>query len=264
MRRCVSLFAGSLLVLSTNQLAVGSTPGRETVLVTRLSGDGFSVEVTLTGVRVRASSLDGHGLYEGVDLIVANREVTADNAEELSEYGSHVLRYDGSAETDHEFALAEGEFRRSLLVISYNIGNQGGLETVREFVIPTACLKAGFREDSPPAPPQPSKLRECAALSSAHREFERLTGISEQRLYADFSSESWFYGSVDDPANGGRLTADEKERARRIVGGKPFFLHRFSPVKFRSDPVEIVVSEDGRSILGCLKNPFPPRRQPRK
>lgn len=105
----------------------------------------------------------------------------------------------------------------------------------------------------------PSKQAEADSVDAAHRELERLTGLTTQKQYDQFVCEVWFYESVDDSANFAGLKDEEKKALRKLVGDRAFFLHRFTPKKTSSPLFEVVVGDDGRSILSSQEKKPKPR-----
>ena len=92
----------------------------------------------------------------------------------------------------------------------------------------------------------PSKQAEADSVDAAHRELERLTGLTTQKQYDQFVCEVWFYESVDDSANFAGLKDEEKKALRKLVGDRAFFLHRFTPKKTSSPLFEVVEAEAPR------------------
>ena len=101
----------------------------------------------------------------------------------------------------------------------------------------------------------PSKQAESDSLEVAHRELQRLTGLDEKAQYERLVCEFWFYESVDDPTNFARLNEDEKKALKKIVGGRPYFLHRYTPKKKGAEVFEVLIGEDGKTVLGVQKKP---------
>ncbi len=101
----------------------------------------------------------------------------------------------------------------------------------------------------------PSKQAESDSLEVAHRELKRMTGLDTKAQYERFECEFWFYGSVDDPTNFARLKEEEKKELKKIVGSRPFFLHRYTPKKKGSEVLEVFIGDDGKTVIGAQKKP---------
>ena len=99
----------------------------------------------------------------------------------------------------------------------------------------------------------PSKEAESDSLIVAHRELQRITGLDMKAQYDYFTCELWFYESIDDAANLGRLKDQEKEEMKRLVGNLPFFLHRYTSKTKRSEVFEVVIGNDGKTVISIKK-----------
>jgi len=101
----------------------------------------------------------------------------------------------------------------------------------------------------------PSKQAESDSIRTAHREFERRTGLTERQQYDSYRCEVWFYDSLGDRSNFGKLTEADRKDLKATVGGGPFFLHRFTPKKAGGRVHEVFVSKDGTAVLGARAKP---------
>jgi len=100
----------------------------------------------------------------------------------------------------------------------------------------------------------PSKQAESDSVEIAHRELQRMTGLNTKEQYDRFSCEFWFYESFDDPTNFARLKEEEKNELKKLVGSRSFFLHRYTS-KNRSEVFEVIIGDDGKTVLGAQKRP---------
>jgi len=170
MKACHILLAA--LIVACIGSAFPRAPERETVVVntTKTSDSGFSIQQVDDGVKVFASSLDGNGLYEGAWLQVMKNEVTGENAEEALDDHEHEVRSEEAEGSEYVFKLTDEEMKCSLIVISYNIGKKGGVETVRQYLFPTSLFLKKRADKSPEATPgsvTPAASAPAAPLPSA-------------------------------------------------------------------------------------------------
>lgn len=100
------------------------------------------------------------------------------------------------------------------------------------------------------ASPAPSKEAAADSIRTAHDAMVRISGLSERQQYDQFVCEFWFYESLSDKSNFGKLTDDDRKELRKIVGKQSFFLHRFTPKAEGGTVYEIFITEDGAKVLG--------------
>ncbi len=130
------------LVIASVESASARQIARETVVInkTTTSDTGFSIQWVADGIKVAASSLDGNGLYEGIYLKGMKDEVTPENAEVALDDLDHEVRSEDTDESEHVFRLSYEEMRCALVVITYNVGNKGGVETRRQYIFPVSLF----------------------------------------------------------------------------------------------------------------------------
>lgn len=101
----------------------------------------------------------------------------------------------------------------------------------------------------------PSKQADSDSNNAAHKEMERLTGLSEQQQFDRFVCQSWYYTSLSDKSNFAELNEQDREEIRKVVGDRAFFLHRFTPKQKGGSIYEIFVSKDGMTVYGTRTKP---------
>jgi len=104
----------------------------------------------------------------------------------------------------------------------------------------------------------PSKQEESDSVALAHKKLERLVGLNERQQYDRYVCEFWFYESIADPSDFARLSEEAKKELKKLVGGRAFFLHRFTPKEKTGLLYEVLVSADGQTVIGTQKKLIQP------
>ena len=101
----------------------------------------------------------------------------------------------------------------------------------------------------------PSKSAESESIKTAHTEAEKMTGLSYEGVHRKHHCEVFFYSSLEDRNDFGKLKEFDRTELRHHLGDSSFFLHRFTPKDPKKPGFEIFVSGDGTKIL--WKRAFP-------
>src|SRR5690606_15299935 len=99
-----------VLVIATLECkATQEIPREDPTTVESLEEHGFTIKWARGGVRVRATSLDGHGVFEGSELIVTKRKVRWSDADAAASRSTDIVRREQTSEGDYVFELSDDE-----------------------------------------------------------------------------------------------------------------------------------------------------------